>query len=105
VTRPLLTISEFARAVELAPSALRYYREAGLLPPTEVDPQIDADGHPGGVGDAGDGLPDRRGYAVGVLFVEQLNDVAVERAPAVVAGLDDPFHVSPAGAGGRHVWR
>ncbi len=39
VTRPLLTISEFARAVDLAPSALRYYHEAGLLPPTEVDPQ------------------------------------------------------------------
>jgi len=38
VTRPLLTISEFARAVDLAPSALRYYHEAGLLPPTEVDP-------------------------------------------------------------------
>ena len=38
MTRPLLTISEFARAVDLAPSALRYYHEAGLLPPTEVDP-------------------------------------------------------------------
>jgi len=38
VTRPLLTIGEFARAVDLAPSALRYYHEAGLLPPTEVDP-------------------------------------------------------------------
>lgn len=39
MTRPLLTISEFARAVDLAPSALRYYHEAGLLPPSEVDPQ------------------------------------------------------------------
>lgn len=36
---PLLTISAFARAVDLAPSALRYYDEAGLLPPAEVDPQ------------------------------------------------------------------
>ncbi|HET7388642.1 MAG TPA: MerR family transcriptional regulator [Nocardioidaceae bacterium] len=37
-TEPLLTISAFARAVELAPSTLRYYDEAGLLPPAEVDP-------------------------------------------------------------------
>lgn len=37
MTEPLLTISAFARAVGLAPSALRYYDEAGLLPPTEVD--------------------------------------------------------------------
>ena len=36
---PLLTISAFARAVGLAPSTLRYYDEAGLLPPAEVDPQ------------------------------------------------------------------
>jgi DNA-binding transcriptional MerR regulator len=36
---PLLTISAFARAVELAPSTLRYYDEAGLLPPAEVDPR------------------------------------------------------------------
>jgi DNA polymerase III subunit beta len=36
-TEPPLTISAFARAVELAPSALRYYDEAGLLPPAEVD--------------------------------------------------------------------
>ena len=36
-TRPLLTISAFARAVDLAPSTLRYYDECGLLPPTEVD--------------------------------------------------------------------
>ncbi|MGH3448716.1 MAG: MerR family transcriptional regulator [Nocardioidaceae bacterium] len=39
MTEPLLTISAFARAVDLAPSALRYYDEAGLLPPTEVDAQ------------------------------------------------------------------
>jgi DNA polymerase-3 subunit beta len=39
VTEPLLTISAFARAVDLAPSTLRYYDEAGLLPPAEVDPQ------------------------------------------------------------------
>lgn len=39
VTEPLLTISAFARAVDLAPSALRYYDEAGLLPPAEVDPR------------------------------------------------------------------
>jgi DNA-binding transcriptional MerR regulator len=38
-TEPLLTISAFARAVELAPSTLRYYDEAGLLPPAEVDPR------------------------------------------------------------------
>jgi DNA-binding transcriptional MerR regulator len=38
-TAPLLTISAFARAVGLAPSTLRYYDEAGLLPPAEVDPQ------------------------------------------------------------------
>lgn len=37
MTEPLLTISAFARAVDLAPSALRYYDEAGLLPPAEVD--------------------------------------------------------------------
>lgn len=37
MTEPLLTISAFARAVDLAPSALRYYDESGLLPPTEVD--------------------------------------------------------------------
>jgi hypothetical protein len=37
MTRPLLTISAFARAVDLAPSTLRYYDECGLLPPTEVD--------------------------------------------------------------------
>ena len=37
--QPLLTISAFARAVDLAPSALRYYDEAGLLPPAEVDPR------------------------------------------------------------------
>lgn len=36
---PLLTISTFARAVDLPPSALRYYHEAGLLPPAEVDPE------------------------------------------------------------------
>ncbi len=36
---PLLTISAFARAVGLAPSTLRYYDDAGLLPPAEVDPQ------------------------------------------------------------------
>lgn len=36
-TEPLLTISAFARAVDLAPSALRYYDDAGLLPPAEVD--------------------------------------------------------------------
>lgn len=35
---PLLTISAFARAVGLAPSTLRYYDDAGLLPPAEVDP-------------------------------------------------------------------
>lgn len=39
MTEPLLTISAFARAVDLAPSALRYYHEAGLLPPAEVDLQ------------------------------------------------------------------
>ncbi|MGH3741004.1 MAG: MerR family DNA-binding transcriptional regulator, partial [Micromonosporaceae bacterium] len=37
MTAPLLTISAFARAVHLTPSALRYYHEAGLLPPAEVD--------------------------------------------------------------------
>lgn len=37
-TEPLLTISTFARAVELPASALRYYDEAGLLTPAEVDP-------------------------------------------------------------------
>jgi DNA-binding transcriptional MerR regulator len=36
-SEPLLTISAFARAVELAPSTLRYYDEAGLLEPAEVD--------------------------------------------------------------------
>lgn len=36
-TQPLLTISAFARAVDLAPSTLRYYDECGLLPPAEVD--------------------------------------------------------------------
>lgn len=36
---PLLTISAFARAVDLAPSTLRYYDEAGLLTPAEVDPR------------------------------------------------------------------
>lgn len=35
-TEPLLTISAFAKAVELTPSTLRYYDEAGLLPPAEV---------------------------------------------------------------------
>lgn len=34
---PLLSIGAFARAVGLAPSALRYYDEAGLLSPAEVD--------------------------------------------------------------------
>lgn len=38
-SEPLLTISAFARAVELAPSTLRYYDEAGLLTPAEVDPR------------------------------------------------------------------
>jgi len=33
----LLTIGAFARAVELSPSALRYYDECGLLAPAEVD--------------------------------------------------------------------
>ncbi|UPK73279.1 MerR family transcriptional regulator [Nocardioidaceae bacterium SCSIO 66511] len=37
MTEPLLTISAFARAVDLAPGTLRYYDEAGLLAPTEVD--------------------------------------------------------------------
>ncbi|MGW7686559.1 DNA polymerase III subunit beta family protein [Kribbella sp. NPDC054772] len=32
-----LTISEFARLVGLAPSALRFYDDCGLLPPAEVD--------------------------------------------------------------------
>ncbi|WP_350280244.1 MerR family transcriptional regulator [Kribbella sp. HUAS MG21] len=32
-----LTISEFARRVGLAPSALRFYDDCGLLPPAEVD--------------------------------------------------------------------
>ncbi|MFT4084475.1 MAG: MerR family transcriptional regulator [Nocardioides sp.] len=35
--QPLLTIGAFARAVRLAPSALRYYDECGLLRPAEVD--------------------------------------------------------------------
>ena len=39
LTEPLLTISAFARAVDLAPSTLRYYDEAGLLTPAEVDPR------------------------------------------------------------------
>lgn len=39
MTEPLLTIGVFARAVDLAPSALRYYDEAGLLTPTEIDQQ------------------------------------------------------------------
>jgi DNA-binding transcriptional MerR regulator len=38
-TEPLLTISAFARAVDLAPSTLRYYDEARLLTPAEVDPR------------------------------------------------------------------
>jgi DNA-binding transcriptional MerR regulator len=33
----LLTIGAFARAVELSPSALRYYDDCGLLVPAEVD--------------------------------------------------------------------
>lgn len=33
----LLTIGAFARAVELSPSALRYYDDCGLLAPAEVD--------------------------------------------------------------------
>jgi DNA-binding transcriptional MerR regulator len=33
----LLTIGAFARAVELTPSALRYYDDCGLLAPAEVD--------------------------------------------------------------------
>ena len=37
MTDSLLTISAFARAVDLAPGTLRYYDEAGLLRPTEVD--------------------------------------------------------------------
>jgi len=37
-TTPLLTIGAFAKAVELAPSTLRYYDDLGLLPPAEVDP-------------------------------------------------------------------
>ena len=32
-----LTISEFARLVGLAPSALRFYDDCGLLPPASVD--------------------------------------------------------------------
>ena len=32
-----LTISEFARLVGLAPSALWFYDDCGLLPPAEVD--------------------------------------------------------------------
>jgi DNA-binding transcriptional MerR regulator len=32
-----MTISEFARLVGLAPSALRFYDDCGLLPPAEVD--------------------------------------------------------------------
>jgi DNA polymerase III subunit beta len=35
--QPLLTIGAFARAVGLAPSALRYYDECGLLRPAQVD--------------------------------------------------------------------
>jgi len=38
-TEPLLTISAFSKAVELAPSALRYYDEAGLLTPAEIGPR------------------------------------------------------------------
>ena len=34
---PLLTIGAFARAVGLAPSALRFYGDCGLLTPAEVD--------------------------------------------------------------------
>ena len=33
----MLTISEFARLVGLAPSALRFYDDCGLLPPADVD--------------------------------------------------------------------
>jgi DNA-binding transcriptional MerR regulator len=33
----MLTISEFARVVGLAPSALRFYDDCGLLPPASVD--------------------------------------------------------------------
>lgn len=36
-TEPLLTISTFARAVNLSASALRFYDEVGLLRPAEVD--------------------------------------------------------------------
>lgn len=37
MTESLLTISAFARAVDLSPGTLRYYDEAGLLRPAEVD--------------------------------------------------------------------
>lgn len=37
MTESLLTISAFARAVELSAGTLRYYDEAGLLRPAEVD--------------------------------------------------------------------
>jgi DNA-binding transcriptional MerR regulator len=37
VTTSLLTISSFARTVGLTPSALRFYDDAGLLPPAVVD--------------------------------------------------------------------
>lgn len=37
IDQPLLTIGAFARAVGLAPSALRHYDECGLLRPAEVD--------------------------------------------------------------------
>lgn len=37
MSQPLLTIGAFARAVGLAPSALRFYDECGLLRPAEVD--------------------------------------------------------------------
>ncbi|MEU0090148.1 MerR family transcriptional regulator, partial [Kribbella sp. NPDC006257] len=39
MTDELLTISAFARRVGLAPSALRFYDDCGLLRPAEVDEQ------------------------------------------------------------------
>lgn len=39
MTEPLLTIGAFARSVDLAPSALRFYDEAGLLQPAVVNVQ------------------------------------------------------------------
>lgn len=90
MTESLLTIGSFAKAVGLAPSALRYYDQAGLLRPAEVDldtgyryytPELERRAHL---------LRRMRDIGVPIATMRQLLDeVSPERAADILQGFAD----------------